>query len=216
MGKCYRCNIDVVGDKFCPLCGKRVNEEENRNYPTIFKRKINKLYVLRVVFGLLILLNVLGMAVELMITEKIYYSWHMVVPSMLLLISIYFPLKKNWSFFAACCICIFTISGYIMFLENFTKTAGWGFNYVVPLFLLAIETTALIFLAISKFEKVEVFLPVLFCTILSLIIFLVVYLKRVIYWPAAVALLFGFAIMFTIIVVKYRRTKKSFHKSFHV
>lgn len=216
MGKCSRCNLNVSGDKFCPLCGKRVNDSANHLYPTNVNRKINKTYVLRVVFGLLLLINVLVVALELIITKNFYYSLHILVPSLLVLISIYFPLKKSWGFFAACCICIFTISGYIIFLENFTKTTGWGFNIVVPLFLLLGEIVSFLILTISKFEKVEVFLPVLICTIFSFIIFLIVYLKKIIYWPAAAAFLFGFAILFTIFVVKNRRAKKSLQKSFHV
>ena len=218
MGKCDRCNLEVKGDTYCPLCGKFVNKNKghDREYPTQINRKINKPYVLRVIFGLLLLVNILVIALELITAKSFYYSWHIIVPSMFVLIAIYFPLKKNWGLMGACCICIFALSGYIIFLENFTKTVGWGLNYVVPLFLLSVEIGAFIILAISKFERIEVQLPLLICVLFSLAIFLYVYLKQLVYWPATCALLFGFAVLFTIFIVKNRRAKKSLQKSFHI
>lgn len=217
MQKCERCNLEVKGDKYCPLCGKFVNGVSvEREYPLNIVKKINKRYVLRVIFGLLLMLNFLAVALELIITKRFYYGWQIIVPSVLVLICVYFPLKKNWGIFGACPFAILAVSGYVIFLENFTHSVGWGVNYVVPLFLLGVELSGFLILVISKFEKVDVFLPILICFIVSLGIFLYVYLKKFIYWPATVALLFGFAVMFTIFVVKNRRAKKSLQKSFHV
>ncbi len=218
MSRCERCNLEVKGDKYCPLCGKFVKQTnlQEKEYPANVKYFTNTSYVLRVIFGFLILLNILCGTLELIVTKNFYYTWHLIVPSLLAVVSIYFPLKKNWSFLAVCSICFFTISGYIIFLENFTNTFGWGVTYAVPLFLLASEIALFLFFAIGGFERVEVFMPILICLILSLGIFLYNYLKKFVYWPSASCLLFGFACLFIIYIVKSRRTKKNLQKSFHI
>lgn len=218
MNKCERCNINVLHEKHCPLCGKFVNGEavKETSYPKVDTSKNNRLYAIRIIFGLLILLNVLVVSLELIITQTFYYSWHIIVPSILLCISVYFPIKKNWGVFGAFCISIVVICAYLIFLELFTNTFGWALNYVIPLFLLGSEIFILVLLAISKFEKVEMQLPLVICEILSLANFLFIYLSKLVYWPSAASLLFGFAVLFIIFVVKNRRAKKNLQKSFHV
>ncbi len=218
MNKCERCNVNILNEKHCPLCGKFVNNDISGDvlYPKITSNKNGRFYAVRIIFGLLILFNVLAVALELMVTKNFYYSWHLLVPSALLYLCVYFPIKKNWGLFGASCIALVSICAYLIFLELFTKTFGWGINYAIPLFLLASEVLMFVLLTITKFERVELQLQLVICDLLSLANFLFVYLKQLIYWPSAASLLFGFAIMFVIFVVKNRRAKKNLQKSFHV
>ena len=99
MNKCDRCNVEIEKSKYCPLCGRCVCDTNSieKAYPDIKPEKVGTKYVLRIVFGALLLLNILGVCLELIVTKKFYYSWHLVVPSILLYLSVYFPMKKQWS-----------------------------------------------------------------------------------------------------------------------
>ena len=218
MNKCDRCNVEIAHSKFCPLCGRCVDDGSNieKAYPEINSEKISTKYVLRIIFGVLLLLNILGASVELIITKTFYYSWHMVVPSALLYLSVYFPMKKHWSLTGVLNISLFTVTGYFIFLELFTNTFGWGLYYVVPFVLLASCLLCLMAMALTKFYKVDTQLPLILATLISLGIFLFVYLTKGVYWPSAITVLTGFAIVFTLFVVKNRRARKNLQKNFHV
>lgn len=218
MNRCDRCNVEVVASKFCPLCGRCVSDENtfSKVYPDATPEKQSAKYALRIVFGVLLLINFLAVALELIITKKFFYSWHIIVPSVLLYISVYFPIKKQWSLTGVFNISLFTVCGYIIFLELFTNTFGWGVYYVVPFVLLAASILSWVCMSILKFIKVDVQLPLITSSILALVNFLVVYLTKGVYWPSTVSMLTGFALVFILFVVKSRRAKKNLQKNFHV
>ena len=218
MNKCDRCNVEIVASKFCPLCGRCVSEKDNfsKVYPDAIPEKVGAKYALRIVFGVLLLLNLLAVALELIITKTFYYSWHILVPSILLYFCVYFPIKKHWSLTGVINISLFMLSGYVIFLELFTKTYGWGLYYVIPFVLLGSIILCLIYMWISKFNKVDMQVTLIVSSLLSLADFLYVYLTKGVYWPATTSLLTGFAIVFILFVIKSRRAKKNLQKNFHV
>src|SRR5574344_1084959 len=98
--RCDKCNVELEnGLKYCPLCGRCLNENitesSSINYPKIVK-KINKRKLsLSLVFWTLFLTLILSIASELILYKHWSWNWYVMLSWFLFISLIYLPIKNR-------------------------------------------------------------------------------------------------------------------------
>ena len=221
MKHCDKCNVDILDNvNHCPLCGRNVSKEpvltesfecfpDNKVWQN--KRNIAiKLWFFVVVIGTLI-----STFVDLLLNRSITYSPFVWTGAGLMILDIILPIKKYWSFPAVSTVCAVSICAYILFLEFFTHTFGWGLIYVLPFFLLAMTIYCFLIIFVRNyFRGVEFVIPLLIFCIMSIAIFFVNYFCGFVFWPALVTMVTSLVSFVLILILRFKKVQQEFQKSF--
>lgn len=221
MRYCDKCKLNIEDHlNYCPLCGRCVGDSTSKsvlkNYPTVDKPKVSNNYTIHVVTWSLILINILALALELIISQSINYYWHILAVTLLIMFGVLSPIKRSWSFNGSLSVFMVMLSGYLLFLELYTFSYGWGVQYVIPLFVFAIAIYEIIMTSIQKFNRLESISVLITCFLESLGVFLYNYLTSSITWPSLIGTFISFAFLFVLFIAKYKKTRKELQKSFHI
>lgn len=193
---CNKCNVELENTaSHCPLCGKCVSEELvgkeilHDNFLTDYKFQKNKKEALRATAFVLILANFLTVFLELLLEGNIDFTIHVAVATAFTFFGIIIPIKNNWSLVNYHSIFYISVSLYIVFLENYASSFGWGITYVIPLFVLAFSFYNFGMVLSNIKNRSEYILPMLILTTIAIIAFIVNYFGALKLWPSLSALL---------------------------
>lgn len=221
MNHCDKCDVDVVDNvNHCPLCGRNIAKQhivtesfecfpDNKTWQS--KRKL--------VTNILLAIILIGVAVstflDLLLNKTITYSPFVWTGAGLAILDIILPIKNYWSFPVVNTVCAISIGAYILFLELFTNTFGWGLNYVIPFFLLFMTIYSVIIIwTRNYFKGIEFVIPLMIFCILSVASFFVTYFCKFVYWPALVSAITSLVLFVFILIFRFKRVQQEFHKSF--
>lgn len=223
MKRCEKCGVDIADMiNHCPVCGKalepaQTDSQQFANYPN------NKIWIDRRNLVLKILLfialagTILSIAVDLFFNRTLAFSWYVITGFALFFVCIYLPLKKHWSFSTSSTVVGITLCAYIVFLELYTQTFGWGVNYVLPFFLLAMSAyCCVIVFSRNYFKGFEFFFPLSIYAFLSTANFVVCYCLNLVIWPSFSCFLASITMVALSFVFRYRKVKRELEKSFFV
>ncbi|MBQ8430608.1 MAG: hypothetical protein IJX26_01520, partial [Clostridia bacterium] len=144
MKHCDVCNIEIADNiSHCPLCGKNIlkNQEKITNqtfmcYPDNKIWSNNRNMIVNYFFWLLTIGTVICTILELVFFKRYYFSCYVLTGSVFAIFNILLPIKKRWCFSSVSTIVGISICAYLIFIELFTGTFGWGIMYTLPFFLL--------------------------------------------------------------------------------
>lgn len=220
---CDACKVSLEEHiSHCPLCGKCVNEslvdkkDSHENFPSDEQFKKEKKEALRAIVYMILLGNFLASLTELLLFKTYTWSLHVLVASTFGLFGIIIPIKNNWylvnyhSIFYIC----FTL--YIIFLENYTNSFGWGITYVIPLFCLGFGLYNFIMVINNIKTKSDYILPMIILFIISTISFSINYYNDLTIWPSLSSFLTLISVTFICFAFRSSKLVKALSRKFHI
>lgn len=219
---CDKCSISLDENlTHCPLCGRCVDEKPNRtasfkNYPTNEKWTNKRNMALSLTFWLIVISCVLAISSELILLRQFWWSWYVITSSILAIICIYLPIKQRWSYASTSAIVTIFVSAYILFLELFTNSFGWGLCYTIPMFILFMSVNSLTTMIVRKNNRLEFLLPLFICALISTAIFIFIFVKGYTIWPALTTFFTTWTLFVLLMIIRFKRVKKEFQKNFYV
>ena len=223
MKRCDKCDVDIMDDiNNCPLCGRNISTEKIE-HQTFLCYPDNKVWVNKrnAFLKALLLFSIIGMLIsiflELLLFKRFWYNAYVVTGEALFLICIYMPLKFRWSFSNASLVVGLTICAYIIFLELFTNSFGWGVYYVVPLFILFMSLYSTFIIMLRNYYKGFEFIRcLLMFALCGVAIFTYNTLSGGVLWPSLVVFLTSVTCFVIFLFFRFKKVKNQFEKSFFI
>lgn len=222
MKHCDKCNVNIADNiNNCPLCGKDLSaftkDENFVCYPNDKVWHDKRKLTLNILLFIALIGTVLCLCVDLFFNHRLTYSWYVITGCLIFVVDIYYPIKKQWSFSTISTIVGISVCLYILFLELFTHTFGWGVNYVIPFFILFMSCYSTIIVFIRNYYKgFEFVLPLIIFTILSAVTFVVSYFLKLVIWPSFSTFLASLTLLILVLIFKQKKVKQELGKSFFV
>lgn len=223
MKHCDKCDVNILDDiSNCPLCGRDISNkaETSQNflcYPNNKQWKDRRNLIVNIFLWFVIIGTVLSGVVELLIFKQYRYNFYVLTGATLAVVDIILPIKYRWSFNAISIVASLTLCAYILFLELFTGSFGWGVYYVIPLFLLFMTLYSLTIILIRNYYKrFEFVISLLIITILSIALFLYNYISKGVVWPSLVIFLTSVTCFVFLLIFRFRKVKQALEKSFFI
>ena len=94
------------------------------------------------------------------------------------------PIKNNWSLVNYHSVFYVAVTLYIIFLENYTNSFGWGIVYVIPLFVLAFSVYNFLMILSNRNNRTEYILPMFILTTIATVAFSYNYFSGLVLWPS--------------------------------
>ena len=193
MSHCDKCGVDIEDNvNNCPLCGRNVSKEKIENesfkcFPDNKTWQSKRNVVTNIALFLILIGAIVTTFLDLFLNKRITYSPFVWTGSGLAILDVILPIKKYWSFPLVSTVCAISIVVYILFLELFTETFGWGLNYAIPFFLLFMTLySCVIIWTRNYFRGIEFVIPLMIFCIMSVTIFFINYFCGFVVWPALV------------------------------
>lgn len=219
---CSHCNVQL--EEFvshCPLCGKCVNEANvnknmHENFPSGEVFRLNKQKAYKAATSLLMLGNLLCLFIEFLLFWKISWSLHVLVASIFTFFGIIRPIYENWRLVNYHSVFYIMFTGYIVFLENYTQSFGWGIGYVIPLFAFTFAIYNFIMILTNIKNRSDYILPMFILLTISIICFSFNYVNKLTLWPSMLSFLT--LLSFTVISFVFQSSKilRALAKKFHI
>ncbi|MBR4124542.1 MAG: hypothetical protein IKR12_03115 [Clostridia bacterium] len=223
MKHCDKCDVSIIDDiSNCPLCGRDISDNQQVSqtflcYPNNKTRNDKRNMAMNWLFWIVVVGTIISGIVELLIFKHYRYNFYVLTGAFLAIINIILPIKYRWSFSAISIVASLTLCAYILFLELFTHSFGWGVYYVIPLFLLFMTLYSLTIILIRNYYKrFEFVISLIIFSVLSLVLFLYNYLSKGIIWPSLVAFLTSVTCFIFLLIFRFKKVKQALEKSFFI
>lgn len=223
MKHCDKCNVNILDDiSNCPLCGRDISNKNETSqtflcYPNNKHWSDKRNLTANMFLWLLIIGTIISGVIELLIFKQYKYNFYVLTGTMIAIFDIILPIKYRWSFNAISIVATLTLCAYILFLELFTQTFGWGVYYVIPLFLLFMTLYSLTIVLIRNYYKrFEFVISLLIITVISIVLFLYNYISKGIVWPSLVTFLTSITCFVFILIFRFKKVKQALEKSFFI
>ena len=222
MRYCDKCKVNIADEiNHCPLCGRDIStdiaNESFLCYPDnkVFVNKRN--IIINIMFWIAIISMIISIFIELLIFKRLNYNWYVITGAALFIVDFIMPMKFRWSFSALTIVVALTICAYILFLELFTNSFGWGLNYVIPMFILfmALYSTFITIIR-NYYRKYEYVICLLIFSVLGVIVFLYNLFTNAVIWPALVAFLTSVTCFIGFLLFRFKKVKNELEKSFFI
>lgn len=221
MCRCEFCQVEIEENKSnCPLCGKCVNDKaENQNtyYPQYACVLDKRDPTIKVLEKLLLLSLLICFVVDLFFAHTISWSLYVFIGGFLAWVLILRPIKKQFSFAQILTGITFWLTAFMIFLELYTHTWGWGVMYAIPCMWLGFGLLAGLMTIMSGYVNFEMFKPmlmILFLSIVSLILLLC--FDCLILWPTVVAFLVSASEIILMFMFRFKRSLRSLKRDFGI
>lgn len=219
---CNKCNVELERSvSHCPLCGKCINEKLvgkeilHENFPTDHKFQKDKKEALRATAFLLILANFLTVFSELLLEGDINFSIYVAVSTIFAFFGIIIPIRNNWSLVNYHSIFYVTVTLYIVFLENYTNSFGWGITYVIPFFATVFSVYNFAMVLSNIKNRSEYILPIIILATIATISFALNYFGNFTLWPSFVAFLTTISVISVCFIFRSSKILKALAKKLH-
>ena len=221
MGFCDNCKIEnEQGKSNCPLCGKCVDdnaEKKNNFYPQYNLVHDRRVPVVKVLERLLLLGVALCLVVNLLFEKTVSWSLYVTIGAFLAWVLIIRPIKKIYSPAQILTSQVFWLTGFMLFLELYTQTWGWGVMYAIPCMWIGYGVVAGIMSIVSGYVNFEMFKPmfmILFLSVISLILLLC--FDCPVMWPTVVAFLLSVSEIVFMFMFRFKMSLRSLKKDFGI
>ena len=219
MKHCDFCNVDIIDKKSnCPLCGKSLdNEAANKNkfYPQYAFEPDRREPAIKILEKLSLLAVVLSMAVNLFTDHTISWALYVIIGFFLLYVLILRPIRKQYSLAQILTALVFYLTAFMLFLELYTHTWGWGVMYAIPFTWLGFAILSGIFTLARGYVNFEMFKPMFMLLLLSLISFiLLMCFDCPTVWPTLVAFLVSATEIILMFMFRFKRSVRSIKRDF--
>ncbi|PKK96011.1 MAG: hypothetical protein CVV59_00800 [Tenericutes bacterium HGW-Tenericutes-4] len=108
------------------------------------------------------------------------------------------------------------ITLYIIFLENYTNSFGWGITFAIPLFALAFSIYNFGMILTNIKQRCDYILPMLILLTISTICFIVNYVGGYTLWPSLAAFLALITFTFISFIFHSNLILRALAKKFHI
>ncbi|MGN1227061.1 MAG: DUF6320 domain-containing protein, partial [Christensenellales bacterium] len=141
MKHCKFCNVDIEEKKVhCPLCGKCVDEEKVKSgmvnhsdiYPDYHIKSNKTNLICKIISNSLFVLCLICLAIDLFINYTVSFSLIVFIGFICTYFAVLRPIKKNIPIETAISLISIFASLFILFIELYTNSYGWGVNITVP------------------------------------------------------------------------------------
>ena len=183
MKHCNFCDVDIEDKKVhCPLCGKCIDEEDAKlgigNHSDIypdFKYTSNhtKVLVCKIITNSLFIATLISIIVDLLINKTMHFSLIVLIAFLCSYFSILRPIRKNMPLETMFISISLFATLFIVFMELYTHTLGWGISYTAPGIFAGLSLVCLIFMIALKFNDTDMIKPVIMNLILDLILLII-------------------------------------------
>jgi hypothetical protein len=224
MKHCDKCDVDIADNiKYCPLCGRNIDDNLKDDEQSFLSYPNNKIWINKRKFAinLLIVIAIIGTVittgVDLFFNHTLSYSWYVITGFVLFMMCIALPIKKRWCFSAVSTVVGVSVCFYILFIELYTQTFGWGLIYAIPFFLLfmCLNCVSIIF-SRNYYKGFEFVVPLIIFTILSIVLFIVNSVLGFTIWPSLVVFATSLASLAFVLIFRFKQVKKELERSFFV
>src|SRR5574344_885147 len=222
---CDKCKVNIADElNNCPLCGRDIslkkNEETSQSFLCYPDNKIwvdKRNFALKIVLWSVIFATLLSCFAEIFLLKTFHYNFYVLTGLFLFIFDIILPLKNHWSFASVSTVAGVSICLYILFIELFTNTFGWGLNYAIPfgLLFMSIYSTTIIFVR-NYYQGIEFVISLLIFSILSIAVFLYNTFSAGVVWRSLVSFLTSLTCFIFFLCFKFKRVKQAFKKSFFI
>lgn len=225
MKHCNYCNVDVEDQKVhCPLCGKCIDEEKVKTgivnhsdiYPD-YKYKSShryKILACKILSLTLFIISLLCMGIDLFVNSTISFSLIVLVSFIYLHFILLRPLRKNMPLETMLMIISFFTILFVIFLELYTKTFGWGINIAVPSVLAGISLLGFIFMIATRFNDTDMIKPILINLLLNIVLFILLAVFKQPILISVISLFFNLAVVLFVLLFRFKTASKSITKEF--
>ena len=223
MRYCDKCDVNVADEiKNCPLCGRDISvdgqtEEKFVCYPDnkIWNSKRNA--VIHFLFLFATICTVVSIIVEALIFHRFQYNWYVVTGFAIFTLDVIMPIKFRWSFSNVSWLVGVSICLYVLFLELFIGSSGWGHNYVIPLFILFMSLYSTFIMTLRNYyQGMEFVICLIIFAGLGTAIFIFNYVSKNVIWPSLVAFLVSVVCLIFFVIFKHKKVKQALKKSFFI
>ena len=219
---CNNCKIDIADNlQKCPVCEKKLKNNLKKQqfvcYPDNRAWIDKRNNVLKSLAYILTFFSFLCIIVDIIVNKHLSFSFYVLASYVIVMLDIIFPLKKYWSFSSTSTVVGISLSCYVLLVEWFTNSFGWGLNYVVPLFLMfmSIYSSSIIF-SRNYYKGFEFALPLIIFNVLALVLFVVSLLLNVILWPSLMCFLTSIILLICVLIFRTKKVRQELEKSFFV
>ena len=211
---CENCKVEVEENKSnCALCGRSITKDpENKNnyYPQYTPVVDKKEPIVSILQKLALFALVISIIINLFVEQTLSWSLYVLAGIMLCVTIILRAILKKWSVAQVCSSLAFWLSGFLIFIEFYTQTWGWGVIYAVPSLWLAICVFFAITIFVRGYVDFEMFKPLILITIFSLTLVLVLYLTGfLVLWPSITVMLVSFSEIVLMFMFRFKRSIRS-------
>ena len=218
---CEYCKVDIVDDSpNCPLCGKCIDdhcEKKNKFYPKYKLVADKREPIIKILEKLSLLFVALSIAVNLFTDKTISWSLYVIISFVLLNFVILRPIKKKFTLAQVLSVVAFWLTCFMLFLELYTSTWGWGVMYAIPFTWLGLAVLSGIMTMVHGYVNFEMFKPMFMLTFLSAIsLILVLCFNCEVVWPTLVALLVSASEIILMFMFRFKRSVRSLKKDFGI
>lgn len=224
MKHCNFCNVDLEDKKVhCPLCGKCIDEESVKKgivnhsdiYPD-FKNNIDhiKLIICKKISNSLLIATLACIGIDLCVNKTMGYSLIVLMAYICLYYSVISPIRKNIPIETMFIFISIYATIFVVFIEFYTKTLGWGICYAVPGLFAGLSLVCIIFMLISKFNNTDMIKPIIINLLLDLVLLIVLLIVKKSILITVLSLLFNLCTILFILVFKFKTASKSITKEF--
>ena len=225
MRHCDKCDVDIADNiNNCPLCGRDISPKQDKDVKQSFVcYPDNKIWVgkrnfaINLIFWILLVGTAISIFLEVLLFHRFNYNWYVVTGALLLILDVIMPLKYRWSFSFISLLVAISICAYMVFLEYFTGSVGWGLNYALPLFILFIALYSTMIMILRNYYKgYEFILCLLVFALLGIGIFVYNYVTKGVLWPSLVAFLTSVTCFFCFLIFKFKKVKQELKRNFFI
>lgn len=224
---CNNCNIEVDSERIhCPICGKCVNAEnvdkalKREKYPDYLSWKKEQFSITALLTLILFILNLTWLVTEYAVFGNFYYTCIFVATSILAFFILIWPLTRRQHILEKGVIAIFSLSAFLVFIEFYTDTFGWGLSYAIPAVLLAYDIAAFVVMFTRGYYKRSVLYPCFFIALCSSVVFALnftVFKNSVsVFWPCIVVFALSWIMFATLFIIRRRKIINGLKKDFYM
>ena len=218
---CDSCNVEIEESKTnCPLCGKCVSPDtinQNTYFPNYTITTDKREPTIKVLEKLSILALLLCFAVDLFCTHTITWSLYVLIGLFLDWVLILRPIKKQFNFAQILTQLSFYLTAFLIFLELYTNTWGWGVMYAIPFMLLGFSVLAGIMTLAHGYVDFEMFKPmIMIAFLMTIALILLLCFNCPVVWPTLVTFLVSISEIILMFMFRFKRSIRSLKKNFGI
>ncbi|MBQ8748905.1 MAG: hypothetical protein IJZ29_00330 [Clostridia bacterium] len=223
MKHCKFCNINIENKKVhCPLCGKCLDEEKVKsgivNHSDIYPDNVVKSNLTNVICKIftssLFVLTLLCLGIDLLVNYKVSFSLIVIIGFIYSYFVIFRPIRKNMPLENFFVYLSFFTPLFILFIELYTKTFGWGVNITVPALLLGLSVASLIIISVKGFADLDMIKPIIINTLLITVLLILLFIFKQPTLITIISFLLNIAIVLFVLIFRFKLASKSIKKEF--
>ena len=221
MSYCSNCKItNMDNTNNCPLCGKELKKDNNQPetiYPKYIGIAEKREPIINILEKILLWALVICLVIDLFITKTLSWSLYVLASLLLVLVIVLQAIKKKNSLAILLTRLTFWLSLYMIFIEFYTNSFGWGIQYAIPSMWLGFSIIAGIATLARGYVNFEMFKPMIMIFLMSLITVIVLLcIGNLALWANIASLLVAASEIILMFMFRFKRSIRSLKRDFGI